>query len=120
MLKTIGNYSFKNCTSLTFFNLPYTVTSIGNYAFSDCNNLAEFKISSNSRLTTIKSFAFNNCTKLKEIFIPSAFKDTSANTIDKDAFKGCVNLKLKVASQDVKNALIALSLTDIKSSNIVL
>ena len=36
---SIGDYAFRNCTSLTSITIPDSVTRIGNYAFSSCNAL---------------------------------------------------------------------------------
>ena len=38
-VKSIGNYTFYNCSGLTSITFPSSVTSIGNYAFSGCTSL---------------------------------------------------------------------------------
>ena len=42
---SIGDYAFRNCTSLTSITIPESVTSIGSYAFSSCDLLTEVHIS---------------------------------------------------------------------------
>ena len=37
---SIGDYAFKNCTSLTYISIPESVTSIGNSAFNQCTRLS--------------------------------------------------------------------------------
>ena len=36
---SIGNYAFRDCTSLTSVKIPNSVTSIGEFAFYDCTSL---------------------------------------------------------------------------------
>lgn len=40
-VRLIGNYAFRDCSSLTSITIPQSVTSIGNKAFSNCNSLVE-------------------------------------------------------------------------------
>ena len=40
----IGDYAFKNCSSITSVSIPATVTYVGYRAFSDCPNLTEIVV----------------------------------------------------------------------------
>ena len=63
--KSIGNYAFLDCSSLTSITIPDSVTSIGEYAFYDCSSLTSVTIPNS--VTSIGNYAFYNCTALEEI-----------------------------------------------------
>lgn len=113
-LEMINNNAFENCTNMYInTNIPDSVTIIGNYAFSGCTNfkytggeLSLGKINSintstfyecssldkvyiNANITNIGSSAFENCVGLTTISIS---KESQLNTINTNAFKGCVKL----------------------------
>ena len=44
----IGDYAFRNCSSITSITIPAGVTSIGNYAFDECTSLKEVIIEDGS------------------------------------------------------------------------
>lgn len=62
--KSIGDYAFCVCTSLTSITIPDSVTSIGNFAFFNCTSLASVSIGDS--VTSIGEDAFSNCTNLNE------------------------------------------------------
>ena len=64
-LKTIGNYAFAQCFSLTEIVIPDTVISIGQYAFQSCQ--AATTVTIGSGVTSIASGAFYGCWELKEV-----------------------------------------------------
>ena len=68
--KSIGDYAFENCGSLTRVTIPDSVTSIGNYAFYYCRNLSSITIPDS--VTSIGDYAFLNCTSLTSITIPNS------------------------------------------------
>ena len=53
---SIGNYAFRNCSSLTSRTIPDGVTSIGSSAFIDCSNLTSITIPDS--VTSIGYWAF--------------------------------------------------------------
>ncbi|MBQ2738274.1 MAG: leucine-rich repeat protein [Clostridia bacterium] len=74
--KSIRNYAFYYCSSLTSITIPSSVTSIGSYAFYNCTSLTSITIPSG--VTSIGSYAFYNCTSLTEInFNATAMNDLS-------------------------------------------
>jgi hypothetical protein len=62
---SIGQYAFRDCTSLTSLSIPDSVTSIGDSAFQDCTSLVSIEIPSS--VTSIGS-AFEGCTHLDRVY----------------------------------------------------
>tara|TARA_Y100000992_G_scaffold77162_1_gene48831 strand:+ start:15444 stop:18350 length:2907 start_codon:yes stop_codon:yes gene_type:complete len=87
VIKTIGNYTFSNCSSLQYFIFPNTVTSIGNNIFDNCNNL-EF-VELNNNITTVPNEAFKNCNSLLSV----VFKEGLLN-INNSSFINCNSLNI--------------------------
>ena len=54
----IGDYAFKNCTSLQSIVIPETVTSLGEGAFYGCENLASITIPESVEEIGIKAFTY--------------------------------------------------------------
>ena len=79
---TIGGYAFAGCSSLTSVVIPDSITSIGDYAFYACKNLTSVVIGDS--VTIIGEGAFDDCTSLTSITIPS-----SVTSIDSNAFEDC-------------------------------
>ena len=50
-ITSIGRYAFYNCTGLTSITIPQSITSIGDYAFQNCSNLISVLNFSNLVLT---------------------------------------------------------------------
>ena len=82
---SIGEYAFRDCTSLTSITIPDSVTSIGNSAFSFCDSLTSIAIPDS--VTSIGGCAFAYCSSLTSITIPD-----SVTSIGSSAFEMCSSL----------------------------
>lgn len=80
-VKTIGNDSFHDCSSLKSVTIPNSVTSIENRAFCGCASLTSVTIPNS--VTSIGESAFNSCSSLTSITIPD-----NVTSIGKYAFLG--------------------------------
>ena len=84
-LKSIGEYAFSWCSSLTSLTIPNSVTSIGTQAFYECSSLTSITIPNS--VTSIGDWAFNDCSSLTSITIPN-----SVTSIGNYAFHFCSSL----------------------------
>ncbi len=82
---SIGNYAFKNCSTLTSVSIPESVTEISNMAFYRCSSLTSVSIPQN--VTSIGDWAFQYCTSLSSISIPEG-----VTSIGHVAFSHCTSL----------------------------
>lgn len=78
----IGQYAFRDCSSLTSVIIPSSVTTIGGAAFYYCSSLTSVKIPSS--VTEIGYSAFLGCRSLTSVKIPS-----SVTSIGERVFKSC-------------------------------
>ena len=119
-LRSIGDYAFESCKSLTSIDIPNTVTSIGDYAFATCSSLTSINIPDS--VTSIGNSAFVECTALTSITIPNSvtsigygtFFDctslrsinipNSVTSIGNNAFHGCSSL----TSIDISNSITSI------------
>ncbi len=82
---SISNYAFYYCSSLTSITIPDSVTSIGREAFYRCSSLTSITIPDS--VTSIGNYAFEDCSSLTSITIPD-----SVTSIGSAAFSGCSKL----------------------------
>ena len=68
--------------TVTYNGTTYSVTSIGDYAFKDCSSLTSITLPNS--VTSIGESAFNSCSALTSITLPN-----SVTSIGGDAFYGC-------------------------------
>lgn len=93
-IKTIGDYAFYECDSLTEAELPAGCTNLGVGSFDSCGRLE--KIGFGSSLQMIGGYAFSGCAALSQV---GAFPDT-LEKIDMCAFGGCISWKAELKLPD--------------------
>ena len=84
-ITSIGDYAFRNCTSLSSITIPESVTSIGTQVFCYCTSLSSITIPES--VTSIGSSTFEGCTGLTNLVIPESVTSIRSNT-----FSGCTGL----------------------------
>ena len=84
-ITNIAYWAFRNCSKLTSVLLPKNITIIGNYAFQG-TALPSFTMP--ETVTTLGSYAFYNCTALKTVDFPNS----KLKTIQDETFSGCTAL----------------------------
>ena len=82
---SIGEKAFYGCTSLTSIEIPNSVASIGSWAFDGCKGLTSVTIGNS--VTSIGMEAFYGCTGLTSVTIPN-----SVTSIGYGAFADCTGL----------------------------
>lgn len=92
----IGNFAFKDCTSLTSVNMANSVNSIGKFAFIDCSALS--MVSMSQLTATIGESAFESCISLQSIRLPN-----SLTSIGRKAFYRCDGLRSIMVPQSVRS-----------------
>ena len=110
----IGENAFKNCSSVTTFNIPETVSLINKHAFAGCTSIESISILGVESLYS----AFENCTSLKSVelgnqlsYIAGSFSGCTALTsivlpgslqnISSSSFEGCTNLESVTIGDDL-------------------
>ena len=83
-VKRLGRNTFKDCTSLTNFELKPDMW-IGESFFENCTNLTDVHLPDDCSIT---DRMFYGCTSLQSIHLPLTLK-----SIGKDAFNGCTKLR---------------------------
>ena len=90
---SIGDYAFKQCTSLASVTIPTSVTNIGKSAFEQCSSLTTIDIPAS--VESIGNGAFGR-TGLTEVTIPA-----SVTTLGTSVFMSCTNLTTVSISADL-------------------
>ena len=105
---SIGHWAFRGCSSLTSITIPESVTSIGHWTFYGCRSLTSITIPES--VTSIGENAFADCSSLKSIKIPKG-----VTSIDYQAFKGCKNLDVVIDNKEQNVEIGYGALDDCKS-----
>ena len=89
-LETIGDRTFKYCSSLKEAKLPKSITAIGESAFNSCEQLEKIDLSECEKLVIIGDAAFAAfwSSSLKEAKLPK-----SITAIGEEAFHCCKQLE---------------------------
>ena len=66
-VKSVGNYAFVNCNSISSFDIPSSVNYIGNSTFSGCSAITSIVIPYS--VTSIGNSAFYNCNSLNYVMV---------------------------------------------------
>ena len=82
---SIGDNAFRICSGLTSVTIPKSVKTIGNYAFYRCSGLTSVTIPNS--VTSIGDYTFHDCAGLTSVTIPY-----SVTSIGDYTFLGCWRL----------------------------
>lgn len=83
---SIGDYAFRDCTSLTSVTIPNSITEIKSYAFFGCSAIANINIPSSVK--EIGMGAFEGCSALSQMVLPQGIP-----AIEDETFFGCTSLR---------------------------
>ena len=108
---SIGDNAFRNCTGLTYFDIPATTASIGISAFEGCSGLTSFRFESGSVLGGISDRTFYECTGLLSVSLPESITE-----IGESAFYGCTELALMSVPANVTSMSLGEGLESIGES----
>ena len=84
-VRSIGDFAFNQCSSLTSVAIPDSVTNIGDFALQGCSNLTTVTIGTN--VTSMGNGTFTGCSSLANVMIPN-----SVTSIGDSMFAGCSSL----------------------------
>ena len=114
-LKTIGQYTFQSCTSLSYVNLSWSIEKIERAAFAGCSNITsvwqdpayEYPFAP----MEIETYAFLDCNKLVNI-------ELSFKKIYNDAFLGCNNIQTIVILSAYTTISVTTSAGEVIAENV--
>ena len=90
-VRSIGEWAFYDCCSLTSVTIPDSVTSIGDEAFSGCSSLTSVTIPDS--VTSIGSYyAFRGCSSLTSVTIPQSVCSMKISAVFPDAYTSITNV----------------------------
>jgi surface protein len=98
---SIGDNAFQSNTTITYIEIPATVTAIGSQAFTNCSSLTSVTFAAGSLLETIGANAFSSCGAITSITIPA-----SVTTIGNNVFDQCSSLASVTFASGIQLATI--------------
>lgn len=106
-LKSLGEGSFRECSSLESMTIPSGVTRLPKFLFYWCENLKRVKLP--AKLTAIERGCFCFCRSLESVSFPSGLKNIGMN-----AFSRCESLEKIVVPSSV-NELESYAFSDCRN-----
>lgn len=83
---SIGEYAFRDCTSLTSVTIPNSITAIKSYAFYNCSAISNLNIPASVK--EIGTGAFEGCSTMTQMVLPQGL-----SAIEDETFYGCLALR---------------------------
>lgn len=90
-VESIGEYAFYENTGITSLDLPDSLSSMGQYAFAYCKNLGG-NVNISENLNKLENDVFNFCSNLTDVIFKNNH-NKSTTEIGDYAFRNCSNLK---------------------------
>lgn len=84
----LGNMAFRNCSSLTSITIPKQIKTIDNATFANCTSLTTVIFENGSELEQLNGGVFNGCSSLQHLEFPSTL-----NLLWNAEFSGCTSLE---------------------------
>jgi formylmethanofuran dehydrogenase subunit D len=105
---SIGNWTFRDCTSLASVTIGKSVTTIGDSAFKDCRSLASITVDSDNPNYSSEGGILYNKAKIEIVYVPRGISGNvtipdSIATIWEYAFYGCTSLTSITVDSDNPN-----------------
>lgn len=93
---SIGDYAFRDCTSITSISIPNTITAIKSFAFFNCSSMTNVVVPAS--VQEIGMGAFEGCSSLTQMVLPKGLL-----VVENETFFGCKSLKGVVIPASVTN-----------------
>ena len=93
---SIGDYAFRDCSSITSVTIPNSVRAIKTFAFYGCNAMTSVNIPAS--VTEIGMGAFEGCASLTWMVLPKGVP-----AIEDETFFGCKSLKGVISPESVSS-----------------
>lgn len=90
-VENIGEYAFYENTGITSLDLPDSLSSMGQYAFAYCKNLGG-NVNISANLNKLENYSFYYCTKLIGVTFKSNYNKSTVE-IGNGAFSSCTGLQ---------------------------
>ena len=98
-ITSIGDYCFRDCSSLTSVSLPKGITSLGNYCFSGCSSLTSIELPSG--ITSFGERCFYDCGNLKSVYLADGITSLGVGCFESCSSLTNINLPSSITSLGV-------------------